>query len=194
MQAWAQSRGAPSAWYTSHSSTSVGKQGNRAQPQPSWVAAAPLADPPPLTLAEAGGGRAAHVEAGLAAALLGPLNLGAARLAAEGRVGRDAQGRGCWGAPQGNGERRASLLGSHPPDAPCASPESQSHPPVCVRCWQAAPLHAGGQRHRCWLGPSTHVPPFWQGLLEHALISAVQKTTHFIYFLFFFPFFFFFSF
>lgn len=43
-----------------------------------------------------------------------------------------------------------------------------------MRCWQAAPLHGGGQRQRCWPGPSTQVPPFWQGLLEHVL-SSVQR-------------------
>ena len=61
-------------------------------------AAHPAASPPAqLTLAEAVGGRAAHVETGLAAAVLGPVDLGAAGLAAERRVVCHAPGRGSWG-------------------------------------------------------------------------------------------------
>lgn len=49
------------------------------------------------------------------------------------------------------------------------------HPPVCAWYWQAAPVHCWGQRHLYWFSPSRHVPPFWQGLLEHSLISAKEK-------------------
>lgn len=57
------------------------------------------------------------------------------------------------------------------------------HPPVCAWYWQAAPVHCWGQRHLYWFSPSRHVPPFWQGLLEHSLISAKKAATfHFILF------------
>lgn len=95
-QAWAQSRGPPSRLYTSHSLRSAERRGERVPGR--GPAAHPPASPPArLTLAEAVGGRAAHVEAGLAAAVLGPVDLGAAGLAAERRVVRDAPGGGSWG-------------------------------------------------------------------------------------------------
>lgn len=44
--------------------------------------------------------------------------------------------------------------------------------PVWVWCWQWEPLQFWGQVHLYWLRPSTQVPPFWQGLLAHSLISV----------------------
>lgn len=47
--------------------------------------------------------------------------------------------------------------------------------PVWVWCWQWAPLHLWGQVHLYWLSPSTQVPPFWQGLLAHLLMTVDEE-------------------
>lgn len=52
------------------------------------------------------------------------------------------------------------------------------HPPVWVWCWQWDPLHLWGQMHLYWLTPSTQVPPFWQGLLAHSLMSADEEQNN----------------
>lgn len=136
-------------------------------------AAAVVVVPPParLTLAEAVGGRATHMEAGLAAAVLGPVDLGTAGLAAECRVIRDAPGRRSWGTHHGMGfeMRWGAKIGPGGGGSPTSA---GGHPPVCAWYWQVAPVHCWGQRHLYWFSPSRHVPPFWQGLLEHSLISA----------------------
>lgn len=47
--------------------------------------------------------------------------------------------------------------------------------PVWVWCWQWDPLHLWGQVHLYWLTPSTQVPPFWQGLLAHSLMTVDEE-------------------
>lgn len=57
--------------------------------------------------------------------------------------------------------------------------EKQDHgvmyPPVWVWCWHWDPLHLWGQMHLYWLTPSTQVPPFWQGLRAHSLMTVDEE-------------------